>query len=63
MRSIDVDMARSPIRIINRTANEDDNIDAILVQLPLPPHMDESEAVDSLRPEKDVDGFHPLNMG
>lgn len=46
-----------------RTANEDDNIDAILVQLPLPPHMDESEAVDSLRPEKDVDGFHPLNMG
>jgi len=46
-----------------KAANEDTGTDAILVQLPLPPHMNENEAMDALRPEKDVDGFHPLNMG
>jgi methylenetetrahydrofolate dehydrogenase (NADP+) / methenyltetrahydrofolate cyclohydrolase len=43
--------------------NEDDGVDGILVQLPLPAHLDEREVTRRIRPEKDVDGFHPVNMG
>lgn len=43
--------------------NEDDAVNGILVQLPLPAHLDELEITRRVRPEKDVDGFHPLNMG
>ena len=41
----------------------DPAIDAILVQLPLPPHMREAAAIDAIDPGKDVDGFHPVNSG
>lgn len=41
--------------------NEDDGVDGILVQLPLPKHIDELKVIDSIAHEKDVDGFHPLN--
>ena len=47
----------------SRQANEDADVDAILVQLPLAAHMDEGGAMRMLHPDKDVDGFHPLNMG
>jgi methylenetetrahydrofolate dehydrogenase (NADP+)/methenyltetrahydrofolate cyclohydrolase len=43
--------------------NADDSIDGILVQLPLPKHIDEHRTVDRLDPRKDVDGFHPQNVG
>ncbi len=43
--------------------NADDTVDGILVQLPLPAHLDESEAITSIDPEKDVDGLHPINLG
>ena len=43
--------------------NEREDIDGILVQLPLPPHMDENRVTLRIRPEKDVDGFHPVNVG
>jgi len=43
--------------------NADDSVDGILVQLPLPSHLDESEAITSIDPEKDVDGLHPVNLG
>jgi len=43
--------------------NADDSVDGILVQLPLPSHIDESKAIESLDPGKDVDGFHPINAG
>ncbi len=43
--------------------NNDDSIDGILVQLPLPKHLDETEAITSILPEKDVDGLHPSNLG
>jgi methylenetetrahydrofolate dehydrogenase (NADP+)/methenyltetrahydrofolate cyclohydrolase len=43
--------------------NRDDAVDGILVQLPLPPHMDEQKAIESVDPAKDVDGFHPVNAG
>jgi len=43
--------------------NADESIDGILVQLPLPEHIDESVVLRAIAPEKDVDGFHPVNVG
>jgi methylenetetrahydrofolate dehydrogenase (NADP+)/methenyltetrahydrofolate cyclohydrolase len=43
--------------------NADDAVDGILVQLPLPAHMDEARVIASIEPNKDVDGLHPLNSG
>jgi len=43
--------------------NEDPKINGILVQLPLPPHIDETEVLLAVNPDKDVDGFHPMNVG
>ena len=43
--------------------NDSDDVDAILVQLPLPDHLDEEKVIRAVTPSKDVDGFHPLNAG
>jgi methylenetetrahydrofolate dehydrogenase (NADP+)/methenyltetrahydrofolate cyclohydrolase len=43
--------------------NADDAVDGILVQLPLPDHMDEARVIRAIEPDKDVDGLHPLNSG
>ena len=43
--------------------NDDPAIDGILVQLPLPPHIDERVIITRISPDKDVDGFHPVNAG
>jgi methylenetetrahydrofolate dehydrogenase (NADP+)/methenyltetrahydrofolate cyclohydrolase len=43
--------------------NENDNINGILVQLPLPKHIDEKRIIELIKPEKDVDCFHPYNVG
>mgnify|MGYP000433972536 CR=1 FL=1 len=43
--------------------NKRPDIDGILVQLPLPKHIDAKKIVDSIRPDKDVDAFHPVNVG
>lgn len=43
--------------------NNDDGIDGILCQLPLPSHMDENKVIDAISPEKDVDGFSPVSTG
>ncbi|MBX9666214.1 MAG: bifunctional methylenetetrahydrofolate dehydrogenase/methenyltetrahydrofolate cyclohydrolase FolD [Candidatus Obscuribacterales bacterium] len=43
--------------------NESDTVDGILVQLPLPSHLDEAVVLDEIQPEKDADGLHPYNMG
>ena len=43
--------------------NDDDEVDGILVQLPLPSHMNETKVTYAVSPAKDVDGFHPLNAG
>ncbi|MEG0563713.1 bifunctional methylenetetrahydrofolate dehydrogenase/methenyltetrahydrofolate cyclohydrolase FolD [Anaerorhabdus sp.] len=43
--------------------NKDNEIDGILVQLPLPSHLNEKEVVWAINPEKDVDGLHPINVG
>ncbi|MDP2717743.1 MAG: bifunctional methylenetetrahydrofolate dehydrogenase/methenyltetrahydrofolate cyclohydrolase FolD [Candidatus Micrarchaeota archaeon] len=46
-----------------RELNREQKIDGILVQLPLPKHLDENTILEAVSPEKDVDGFHPLNQG
>ncbi len=43
--------------------NNDNDIDGILVQLPLPKHMNEAKILNTISPDKDVDGFHPVNVG
>jgi methylenetetrahydrofolate dehydrogenase (NADP+)/methenyltetrahydrofolate cyclohydrolase len=43
--------------------NNDDNVDGILIQLPLPPQIDSKRVLGAVSPEKDVDGFHPMNLG
>lgn len=43
--------------------NKDDSVHGILVQLPLPRHIDEDKVIMAISPEKDVDGFHPVNVG
>src|SRR5438876_670731 len=67
IRSIDV---RLPVEtteedLVDRVTvmNEDESIDGILVQLPLPDHVDEARVIRAVEPVKDVDGFHPLNAG
>lgn len=46
-----------------RELNERDDVDGILVQLPLPAHMDEDKVIQTISPKKDVDGFHPQSVG
>lgn len=43
--------------------NEDESIDGMIVQLPLPDHIDPDKVINTIRPDKDVDGFHPSNIG
>ena len=43
--------------------NDDDAIDGLLVQLPLPDHLDESRVIEAITPAKDIDGIHPFNAG
>ena len=57
------DTPESEILDLIAELNADDDVDGILVQLPLPEHMDEAKVTRLVDPEKDVDGFHPLNAG
>jgi methylenetetrahydrofolate dehydrogenase (NADP+) / methenyltetrahydrofolate cyclohydrolase len=43
--------------------NQDDDIDGFIVQLPLPKHISETKVIEAVNPSKDVDGFHPVNIG
>ena len=43
--------------------NKDDAVSGILVQLPLPKHIDKQKVIEAINPSKDVDGFHPMNVG
>ncbi|MGX2956202.1 bifunctional methylenetetrahydrofolate dehydrogenase/methenyltetrahydrofolate cyclohydrolase FolD [Ursidibacter arcticus] len=43
--------------------NKDESVDGILVQLPLPKHIDSTKVIEAIQPDKDVDGFHPYNVG
>ncbi|HET6725042.1 MAG TPA: bifunctional methylenetetrahydrofolate dehydrogenase/methenyltetrahydrofolate cyclohydrolase FolD [Gammaproteobacteria bacterium] len=50
------------LRLVDRL-NEDPEVDGILVQLPLPEHITPATVIERIRPDKDVDGFHPYNIG
>ena len=61
----DLPASTSEAEILDLVArlNADDRVDGILVQLPLPAHADSARVIDTIAPEKDVDGFHALNAG
>ena len=54
---------QAELRDLVARLNDDPTVHGILVQLPLPPHLDGNELIHAIRPEKDVDGFHPENIG
>ena len=59
----DTDVSEAELLEKIRSFNNNENIDGILVQLPLPKHIDENKVIDTIHPDKDVDGFHPENLG
>ncbi len=58
-----VDTSRDTLLALVDRLNQDPAIDGILVQLPLPAHLDEQEVIERIDPAKDVDGFHPVSTG
>jgi len=60
---LDADTSQAELLKLIDTLNRDDAIDGILVQLPLPPQIDESAVIQTIAPQKDVDGFHVVNAG
>lgn len=57
------DFSESALIALVQRLNEDPEIDGILVQLPLPDHIDADKIIETINPHKDVDGFHPYNFG
>jgi methylenetetrahydrofolate dehydrogenase (NADP+)/methenyltetrahydrofolate cyclohydrolase len=57
------DITEKDLLALIDTYNKDDSIHGILVQLPLPKHIDEKKVLNAIDPDKDVDGFHPVNVG
>ena len=64
-RSYDLDSSTSEEALLSLIdeCDEDPSIEGILVQLPLPERIEESKVIERIRPDKDVDGFHPYNVG
>ena len=60
---LDGDTDQASLLELIDTLNRDAEIDGILVQLPLPEHIEESVVIEAIDPDKDVDGFHPVNVG
>jgi methylenetetrahydrofolate dehydrogenase (NADP+)/methenyltetrahydrofolate cyclohydrolase len=58
-----VETSEAELLAVVRRLNDDDTVHGILVQLPLPDQINEQRVLHSLRPDKDVDGFHPVNVG
>jgi methylenetetrahydrofolate dehydrogenase (NADP+)/methenyltetrahydrofolate cyclohydrolase len=59
----DAGISQEELMGIVRQLNEDDGVDGFIVQLPLPAHLNEEEITLAIDPRKDVDGFHPVNVG
>lgn len=59
----DADISQDELLAMISELNEDRSIDGILVQLPLPEHIDNLAIIEAIHPNKDVDGFHPYNVG
>jgi len=61
--TLDERITQSELLALIQTLNADRNVDGILVQLPLPAHLNAQDVLLAISPDKDVDGFHPYNMG
>ncbi len=61
--SLSADTDEAAILSLVETLNDDPQVHGILVQLPLPKHISEGKVLQLIKPEKDVDGFHPINVG
>src|SRR2546430_9190314 len=59
----DASMSEAALLAEVERLNRDDDVDGILVQLPLPEQIDARKVIDAIDPRKDVDGFHPTNVG
>ena len=57
------DTTQEELMKLIKDLNEDDSVNGILVQLPLPKHLDEDKVIRAISPDKDVDGFHPESVG
>lgn len=62
-KHLDADISTSELLSVVDELNSRDEVDGILVQLPLPKHINETEVLERIDPDKDVDGFHPMNAG
>jgi methylenetetrahydrofolate dehydrogenase (NADP+)/methenyltetrahydrofolate cyclohydrolase len=64
-KSYDLDESTDQQTLLNliEQLNKDSSIDGILVQLPLPGHIDDTSVLEAIHPDKDIDGFHPYNIG
>lgn len=63
MEKKESDITEEEVLSIVNNWNNDDSIHGILVQMPLPKHIDENKVIMAIDPDKDVDGFHPVNVG
>ena len=61
--AMDEDTTQEQLLDLVNVLNRDDRVNGILVQLPLPKHIDEKAVINAISPEKDVDAFHPANVG
>lgn len=60
---LSVDTTNEELLALIKSLNEDESVDGILVQMPIPKHLDSKAVILAIDPEKDVDGFHPINVG
>ncbi len=63
LKRFDLSISESQLLQAVNELNEDDDVDGFIVQLPLPKHFNSDKVLELIRPEKDVDGFHPVNIG
>ncbi|MFH2046671.1 MAG: bifunctional methylenetetrahydrofolate dehydrogenase/methenyltetrahydrofolate cyclohydrolase FolD [Pseudomonadota bacterium] len=63
LKSLPVDISEADLLATIEKYNKDDSVNGILVQLPLPKHINEKLVLNAIDPDKDVDGFHPVNVG
>jgi len=61
--NLSADTSEDELLALVEKCNNDDKINGILVQLPLPKHINEAKVLTAISPDKDVDGFHPVNVG
>ncbi|CAN5315903.1 bifunctional methylenetetrahydrofolate dehydrogenase/methenyltetrahydrofolate cyclohydrolase FolD [soil metagenome] len=63
LKRFDDNISEEELLTVVEDINDDEDIDGLIVQLPLPKHISVQKVTDKIKPEKDVDGFHPVNVG